>query len=127
MTRTIALFLALFALALPAAAQEAVLPGDSYPQLVACYVAYEQDKGQAQVRGDNARVARRTAQIKHILLLLAHAGQAVGKTKDDVQRDIQAGMTDYFNKLASGEIKPEDLPAQVQACEAWIEAEVTTP
>ena len=127
MIRLLALCLALFAAFAPAAAQEAVLPGDIYPQLVDCYVAYEQDKGQAQVRGDNARVALRQAQIKNVLLLLAHAGQAIGKGKDDVQRDIQAGMTDYFNKLASGQIKPEDLPAQVQACETWIEADVTAP
>lgn len=124
--RLIAAF-ALLALLSPARAQEAVLPGNIYPYLVDCYVYFEQDKSAAQVRGDNARMARRQAGINVVMQLIPPAGRAAGKTKEQIDADLRDGMTSYFNRLASGEITPEELPGKVQACETWIAGDVSAP
>ncbi|BCW87195.1 hypothetical protein sos41_03220 [Alphaproteobacteria bacterium SO-S41] len=114
--------IAVFAGPVPAAfAQAAVYPPDYYPNLVRCYVFYEQDRVQADAHGDRARSARRVTQNAGIMQLLAASGQALGKTAADVESDLRAGINAYFSGLAAGTINPEDLPKSVAACEAWLQ------
>ena len=112
---------ALAGLAPSAFAQAAVYPPDYYPNLVQCYVFYEQDRIQADARGDRARSARRVTQNAGVMQLLAASGQALGKTAADVEADLRTGINAYFNGLAAGTINPEDLPKSVAACEAWLQ------
>ena len=91
-----------------------------YGDLIACYVAYEQDKADSVVRGDPARGAKRDAQIPSVLVLLGQYGQALGKKQADVQADMSAGMSDWFTGIASGTIDPAGLPEKVAACVAWL-------
>jgi hypothetical protein len=91
-----------------------------YSDLIACYVAYEQDKADSVVRGDPARGAKRDAQIPSVLVLLGQYGQSLGKKQADVQADMSAAMNDWFTGIASGTIDPAGLPGKVAACEAWL-------
>ena len=119
---TVLALIAAFAGPAPSAfAQAAIYPPEYYPNLVQCYVFYEQDRVQADARGDRARSARRVAQNAGIMQLLAASGQALGKTAADVEADLRAGINAYFNGLAAGTINPEDLPKSVAACEAWLQ------
>lgn len=115
---TALLLLPLFGLS--AAAQADPDPARVYGELIACYVALEQDKADSVVRGDPARGARRDAQIPKVLVLLGQYGQALGKRQADVEADMQAGMADWFSGVAAGTVDPAGLPQKVAACEAWM-------
>lgn len=91
-----------------------------YGDLIACYVAYEQDKADSVVRGDPQRGTRREAQIAPLLVLLGQYGQALGKKQADVEADMTAGMNAWFTGVASGTVDPATLPGKVAACEAWL-------
>lgn len=121
LVRLAVLLLALAGAAPPALAQAAIYPPDYYPNLVQCYVFYEQDRIQADARGDRARSARRVSQNAGVMQLLAASGQALGKTAADVEADLRVGINAYFTGLAAGTIDPEDLPKSVAACEAWLQ------
>jgi len=116
------LFLALLLLTLGAARAAEADPAKIYSDLIACYVAYEQDKGDSVVRGDPSRGAKRDAQITPLLALLGQYGQATGKKQAEVQADMQAGMSALFTGIAAGTIDPASLPEKVAACEAWLKS-----
>jgi hypothetical protein len=114
---------ALLALALLAAAPVQAAdtdPAKIYGDLIACYVAYEQDKADSVVRGDPARGAQREADIAPVLALLGQYGQALGKKQADVQADMRAAMDAWFTGIASGTVDPASLPDKVAACRAWL-------
>ncbi len=108
-------------LAFPFAARAAdAAAAKIYGDLIACYVAFEQDKADSVVRGDPARGAKRDAQIPSVLVLLGQYGQALGKKQPDVEADMQAGMNAWFTGIASGTVNPASLPEKVAGCEAWL-------
>lgn len=113
--------LVLLLLAFPFAARAAEADAAKiYGDLIACYVAFEQDKADSVVRGDPARGARRDRQIPSVLVLLGQYGQALGKKQADVEADMQAGMNAWFTGIAAGTVDPAALPEKAAACEAWL-------